>query len=131
MDFLSEQATASLARGMRFIIEGDAPYLIHCNEGKDRAGFVSALLECLMGATLDEVVDDYMETYVNYYGVEKGSEKYEAIVRNNLIGSLNMNFKVKDVYKADLAAEAEAYLTEDLGMSAAEVAALKAKLGPL
>ena len=129
MDFLSDEATASLARGMRFIIEGDAPYLIHCNEGKDRAGFVSALLECLMGATLDEVVDDYMETYVNYYGVEKGSEKYDAVVNSNLIQSLNANFKVNDIHKADLAAEAEAYLTEELGLSSAEVSALKAKLG--
>ena len=129
MDFLSDEATASLARGMRFIIEGDAPYLIHCNEGKDRAGFVSALLECLMGATLDEVVDDYMETYVNYYGVEKGSEKYDAVVNSNLIQSLNANFKVNDIHKADLAAEAEAYLTEELGLSSAEVLALKAKLG--
>ena len=82
-----------------------------------------------MGATLDEVIDDYMETYVNYYGVEKGSEKYDAVVNSNLIQSLNANFKVNDIHKADLAAEAEAYLTEELGLSSAEVSALKAKLG--
>ena len=28
----------------------EGPYLIHCTEGKDRTGFVSALLECLIGA---------------------------------------------------------------------------------
>ena len=127
-DFVSEDAAASLARGMRFIIDGEAPYLVHCNEGKDRAGFVSALLECLMGATIDEVVEDYMETYVNYYGVEKGSEKYEAIVNSNIIQILNTNFHVKDVYQADLVAEAEAFLTEELGLSVDEVSALKAKL---
>ena len=82
-----------------------------------------------MGATLDEVIDDYMETYVNYYGVEKGSEKYDAVVNSNLIQSLNANFKVNDIHKADLAAEAEDYLTEELGLSSAEVSALKAKLG--
>lgn len=130
MDFTSAEATASLARGMRFIINGEAPYLLHCNEGKDRAGFVSALLECLMGATINEVVEDYMETYFNYYGVEKGSEKYDAVVNSNIIQALQTNFKVKDVYKADLAVEAEAYLTEDLGLSKDEVTALKAKLGP-
>ena len=130
MDFLSETSVTSLAQGMRFIIDGEGPYLLHCNEGKDRAGFVSALLECLMGATIDEVVEDYMETYINYYGVEKGSEKYEAVVNSNIIQALNTNFKVKDVYKADLVAEAEAYLMEDLGLSADEVAALKVKLGP-
>ena len=129
-DFLSADATESLARGMRFIIENDGPYLLHCNQGKDRAGFVSALLECLMGATIDEVVEDYMETYFNYYGVEKGSEKYDALVRSNLIPILNTNFKVANVYEADLTAEAEAFLMEDLGLSADEIATLKAKLGP-
>ena len=128
-EFVSDEATASLARGMRFIINGEAPYLLHCNEGKDRAGFVSALLECLMGATIDEVTQDYMETYVNYYGVEVGSQKYEAVLNRNLIEMLNKNFQVDDVYQADLAAEAQAFLTEEVGLSEDEVTALKAKLG--
>lgn len=129
MDFMSDATKASLADGIRFIINGEAPYLIHCNEGKDRAGFVSALLECLMGASLEEVIDDYMKTYYNYYGVEKGSEKYDAIVKNNLINNLKVNFKVDDVYTADLSAEAEAYLTDELGLSSDEVDLLKSKLG--
>ena len=128
MDFLSEATLNGIAEGMRHIINNNGPYLIHCNEGKDRAGFISSLLECLMGATLDEVIDDYMLTYYNYYGVEEGSEKYDAIVKNNLIKVLNTTFKVDDVYKADLAAEAVAFLTEDAGLTADEVTALKAKL---
>ena len=129
MEFLAETFTESLAVGMRAIINGEGPYLIHCNEGKDRAGFVSALLEGLMGATVDEVADDYMETYINYYGVEKGSEKYDAVLNNNLIKSLNAVFGVDDIYTADLAIEAEAYMTEKLGLSADEVTTLRAKLG--
>ena len=128
MDFLSETTLNGLAEGMRFIINNNGPYLIHCNEGKDRAGFVSALLECLMGATLDEVIDDYMLTYYNYYGVEKGTEKYDAVLKNNLIKALNTTFKVDDVYKADLAREAAAFLMEDAGLTADEVSALKGKL---
>ena len=129
MDFLSEATLSGLAEGMRFIINNDGPYLIHCNEGKDRAGFVSTLLECLMGATMNEVIDDYMVTYYNYYGVEEGSEKYNAVVNNNLIKVLNTAFKINDVYKANLAAEAEAFLIEDAGLTAEEVALLKTKLG--
>ena len=127
-DFLAKDTLNGIAEGMRFIINNNGPYLIHCNEGKDRAGFVSTLLECLMGATMDEVIDDYMETYFNYYGVEKGTEKYDAIVNNNLIKVLCTTFKVDDVYKADLVAEAEAFLVEDAGLTADEVAALKGKL---
>lgn len=128
MDFVSEDSIVSLARGMRFILDNEAPYLLHCNEGKDRTGFVIALLECLMGATIDEVVEDYMESYINFYGVEKGTEKYEAVVEGNIIKTLNTTFMVPDIYQADLAAEAEAFLTETLGLSADEVTALKTKL---
>ena len=127
-DFLSESALNGLAEGMRFIINNEGPYLIHCNEGKDRAGFVSALLECLMGADIEEVIDDYMVTYYNYYGVEEGSEKYAAIVKNNLIEVLNTTFRIEDAYKADLAREAEAFLMDDAGLTADEIAALKGKL---
>lgn len=127
--FLSEATLNDLANAMRHIIKNDGPYLIHCNEGRDSAGFVSALLECLMGAPIDEVIDDYMLTYYNYYGVEEGTEKYNAVVNNNLIKVLNTTFKVDNIYNANLAAEAEAFLTEDAGLSADEVATLKAKLG--
>ncbi len=129
MDPVAEDFKAGLAQGMRSIISGEAPYLIHCNEGKDRAGFVSAVLECLMGATADEVVEDYMETFFNYYGVEKGTEKYNAVVNSNIIPTLKTIFGVDDIYTADLEAEAEAYFMEDLGLSAKEVAELKMKLG--
>ena len=128
LDFTSEDFRAGMASGLRFIIDGEAPYLLHCNEGKDRAGFASALLECLMGATINEVVEDYMETYVNYYGVEKDTEKYAAVENSNIIKTLQAAFGVDDIYQANLAAEAEAFLTEALGLSADEVAALKAKL---
>ena len=129
LEFLSDDATAAMARGMRFIINGEGPYLLHCSEGKDRAGFVSALLEFLMGATIDEVIEDYMETFYNYHGVERGTEKYDVILNINIINTLTTTFKVSDIYQADLAAEAEEYLMEDVGLSADEVAALKAKLG--
>ena len=44
-----------------------APYVVHCMEGKDRTGYVCALLEGLCGATYQEIVDDYLITYDNYY----------------------------------------------------------------
>ena len=70
-----------------------------------------------------------METFYNYYGVEKGTEKYNAVVNSNIISTLNASFEVQDVYQADLVAEAEAFLMEEVGLSADEVAALKVKLG--
>lgn len=129
VDFAAPAFKEGLAEGLRFIITGEAPYLVHCNEGKDRAGFTSALLECLMGATADEVVADYMETYINYYGLEKGTEKYDAVVNSNIVKTLAAAFGVADIYTADLAAEAAEFLSVELGLAQEEISALKMKLG--
>ena len=96
--------------------------------GKDRAGFVSAVLECLMGASADEVKADYMVTFYNYYGVLPGTEQYDAIARSNILKSLATAFEVEDIYACDLAAEAEEYL-KSIGVSEEDIAAAKAKLG--
>ena len=84
MDFFSEEFQEKLAEGFRYMASHDGPYLIHCVEGKDRTGFAAAVLECLMGATADEVVGDYMLTYFNFYGIEPGTEQYEQIAAGNL-----------------------------------------------
>ena len=59
-----------------------APYVVHCKEGKDRTGYVCALLEGLCGATYEEMVADYLITYNNYYGVtpQKDSDVCKALV---------------------------------------------------
>lgn len=102
-------------------------YLIHCKEGKDRAGFVCAVLECLMGASAAEVVEDYMETFFNYYGVGKGSYEYDAIAQGNIIKTLKTAFGISDLNDADLAACAQDYLLS-IGMSSDEISRLKANL---
>ena len=128
VDFAADDFKAGLAQGLRFFAENEGIYLVHCTEGKDRAGFVNALLECLMGATYEEVVADYMVTYTNYYGVEVGSEKYNAIASSNIIKSLQNAFGVEDLSKADLAAEAKEYIAS-LGLTEAEITALMNNLG--
>ena len=128
VDFSADDFKAGLAEGFRFLAAHEGPYLVHCTEGKDRAGFTSALLECLMGASADEVVADYMVTYYNYYGVQPGTEQYDAIVRSNIARSLATAFGIDSIYDADLAACAEAYMSA-IGLSDEEIAALKTALG--
>ncbi len=129
VDFAADDFKAGLAKGLKFFAENEGVYAVHCTEGKDRAGFVSALLECLTGATYDEVVADYMQTYINYYGVEKGSEKYNAIAQSNIIKTLQTAFGVEDLSKADLAAEAAAYI-KSIGLTDQEITQLKTNLMP-
>ena len=61
------------------ILNNDGPYYIHCLEGKDRTGYVCMVIEALLGATYDELIEDYFITYHNYYGIEKGTSKYDMI----------------------------------------------------
>ena len=128
VDYEAESFREGLADGLRFMASHEGPYLVHCTMGKDRAGFVCAVLECLMGASADEVVADYMVSYYNYYGVEPGSDIYAAIANSGILKSLGRAFGVESIYDADLAGCAEAYL-EAIGMTADEIAGLKARLG--
>ena len=128
VDFTADDFRAGLAEGFRFLASHETPWLIHCTEGKNRTGFAVAVLECLMGASADEVVADYMVTYANFYGVQPGTEQYDAIVRSNIASSLAAAFDIGSIYDADLAVEADDYLLE-IGMSREEIDALKAGLG--
>ncbi len=130
MDHNSEDFRSGLAEGLRFFIAHEGPYLIHCNEGKDRTGFAAAILECLMGAKPDEVVADYMLTYENYYGVKPGTEQYERISARNIEQALSGIFSIESIRdsSANLALCAEKYLL-DIGLTGDEIIALKANLG--
>ena len=107
--------------------ENEGPYLVHCTEGKDRAGFVSALLSCFMGVSYEDVIKDYMVTYYNYYGVEEGSDKYNAIAESNIIKSLKLAFDTDDIATADLKAEAEEYMLA-IGVTEEEIIKLRDNL---
>ena len=80
--YSSDAYKQSVATGMRHLLQYGGPAYIHCMEGKDRTGFVCALVEALAGASYDEMCADYMQTYANYYGITKASnaDSYDAIV---------------------------------------------------
>ena len=127
VSFDSDDFREKLAKGLRFFISHDGPYLVHCTEGKDRAGTAAALLECLMGATYDEVIDDYMVTYYNYYGITPDDDRYDKIVSDNIEKTLKTMYGTDDLASADLAAEAEEYCRE-IGLTDEEISALRSGL---
>ncbi len=73
----------SVVKGFKSMLAANGPYYIHCMEGKDRTGFVCALIEALAGANYDEMCADYMTTYKNYYKITKDDmpDKYNAVVK--------------------------------------------------
>ena len=132
MNFGSDEFRGKAVEGLRAMLNNEGPYLIHCTEGKDRTGFMCMLVEALCGASYEEIVDDYMITYNNYYGITKESEpkKYETIVRDVLepmIRVLTEDDPDVDLKTADLAEYARGFLKK-AGMSEDEITRLTEKL---
>ena len=84
MNYKSKEFAEKVVKALTDISKNEGPYYIHCVEGKDRTGFVLAVIEGLVGANYEEIVSDYMKTYDNYYGINETSnkEKYDAIKVN-------------------------------------------------
>ena len=129
VSFKTREFQASLSEGLTFLASKEGPYLVHCTEGKDRAGFTSALLSALMGLTYQEIVEDYMTTYENYYHIEKGSEQYEAVKKSNIDSMLSFIASVESdkLSQVDLSLKAEEFLLA-IGMEEETVRKLKEKL---
>ena len=129
VSFKTREFQNGLVEGLTFLSKNEGPYLVHCNEGKDRAGFTSALLSALMGLTYDEIASDYMTSYENYYHVEKGTEQYEAVKRSNIDSMLSFiaGVETKDLENVDLSVKAEEFLVA-IGMEKSDIDTLKSKL---
>ena len=129
VSFKTREFQLALVEGLTFLSLNEGPYLVHCNEGKDRAGFTNALLSALMGLSYEEIAADYMTSYENYYHVEKGTEQYEAVKRSNIDSMLSFiaGVESEDLTKIDLALKAEEFLVA-IGMDKADIDTLKSKL---
>jgi len=126
VDYTSVDFGQKLAKGFIFLSENKGPYLIHCNEGKDRAGFAAVVLEALMNASLEEIETDYMMSYSNYYGVEKGTMQYDYIADTpfNMLKNIANGTEVKD---SNLSMIAEKYLMS-IGLNNSQIMAIKNNL---
>ena len=129
VSFKTREFQAALVEGLTFLSKSEGPYLIHCNEGKDRAGFTSALLSALIGLSYDEIAADYMISYENYYHVEKGTEQYKAVKRSNIDSMLSFiaGVEADNLSSVDLSVKAEEFLLA-IGMEKANIDTLKSKL---
>ena len=81
MDYNSKANKEEVVKALTDMSKNEGPYYIHCQDGKDRTGFICLIIEGLLGANYEEMVQDYMITYENYYGVDKNvdKEKYDKI----------------------------------------------------
>jgi len=129
MDFNnnSERFSKKLKKGLQFIINTEGPWLIHCHAGIDRTGFVSIVLESLMGATLNEIINDYLKSFNSMYDSSIYNEvnKEESTVVLQFLSAMGNYMPVNDT---NLQAIAENYLLKMIKLSAIEIGLLKSKL---
>ena len=137
VEFFSKPFEEGLAKGLRYMIEHDGPYLVHCTYGMDRTGFTIAILEALMGATTEEIQTDYAKTFSNYYYVTDGKQIilneqqvdfFKAVVLRNLKAVYRAEgVNIPDTDNIDWASATAKYL-ETFGLTPEEISALKEKL---
>ncbi len=130
VNYTSDHFAEGIVEGLVFLSEHESPYLVHCTEGKDRAGFVCLLTEMLMGAELEDILQDYMLSYVNYYGIEPGTDKYQMIMENNAIDMIRAIAgaeKDTELESIDLSCAAHDYLVSH-GMTEEAIDTLKSRL---
>jgi len=90
-----------LIAALKELLSRPAPYAVHCMEGKDRTGYVCALLEGLCGATYEEMVTDYLITYSNYFHITPAKDPDIC----NALVSLRLNMCL--MYYAGVSDEAQ------------------------
>ena len=147
MNYGSLEFKQKVVRGLTSMLENDGPYLIHCTEGKDRTEFVCMLLEALGNASYQEIVDDYMITYYNYYWITRESVnltatnktklfmeqvhsgKYDTLITELLVPMIKevVGDPAVDITTAELQSYAENFLKTG-GMSDEQIQQLKQKL---
>jgi hypothetical protein len=62
---MSRRFCVQIKKGVQFMLNRPGPYLIHCYAGVDRIGFAAIVLEALMGASLHEIIDDYLKSFLD------------------------------------------------------------------
>ncbi len=121
VDYHRDDFAPKLVKGFTELSKHKGPYLIHCIEGKDRTGFACLVLEALAGASYQELLNDYMITYDNYFEINKDTdqERYDALVETSfepMLIYLSGESNVEKLLEIDYSKYAREYLLKS-GMS--------------
>ncbi len=141
MGYLYFQQKEKTIQTLESIIDNDGPYLVHCNVGRDRTGFVILLLQALCGCSPEEMMECEARAFCNLYNIEPGSKEYFVIINGTydrnmyLIANydkidniLHMDWSKIDVSKIDTQKAAYQYCTDYLGLSSEQIEKLLERL---
>jgi protein-tyrosine phosphatase len=109
------------------LLEDRAPLVIHCTAGKDRTGFACALILHVLGVPDAVIAEDYLLTN-RFYRRDPGASSDLPEEVGQVLGRVETSFlgAAFDAIGADYG-DLENYLSEGLGLGAAERASLQAR----
>ncbi len=112
LDYTSKRFAQNMAKVIEYIANHEGKYVSHCVLGEHRTGAVSMILAAIMGASYDELVEDYMLTCRNLYGFKPGTKQYDLLLDDNLNSILRNIFGIEDndFRSADLKQLAENFI---------------------
>ena len=121
---------------LRSIAKAHGPVLIHCTEGKDRTGWISAVLQLVAGVDRSEIVAEYLKS--NDYRRRLIAQAYQQTLASSGARRAAIQRATLVVESSYLTAGLSAlesrygsvdrYLAVGLGLDAATIAALRARL---
>jgi len=115
-----------LKEALQFMIHTEGPYLIHCHAGIDRTGFVCMVIESFMGASLNDVINDYLMSFNSIFESSiLTTQKADEITAMQLLSVMSSSQKINE---ENLQLIAEIYLRKNIKMSAEEIELLRRRL---
>lgn len=140
VDFLSTDVGKSgygqLFEELLALPEGEA-LLFHCSQGKDRTGLAAMLILTALGVDEDAIMSDYLLT--NTYNAKSIEEERQILAAEGIEGeALELYMTALDAvypqmmqnaldWMKDNYGSAEGYITDALGVTDAQIAAIKDK----
>lgn len=126
----------AIASVLESIADDDGPVLVHCTEGKDRTGWISAMLQLIAGADEETVIEQYLlsNTYRDALidrevaKVKRSSGTKAAQVKRALLQVDASYLKAGLTEIEDRFDGLDGYLTEGLGLSEKTVETLRDRL---
>ncbi|MGV8909931.1 MAG: tyrosine-protein phosphatase [Propionicimonas sp.] len=137
VDFVTEPAQRHrIATALKLVAAADGPVVVHCTEGKDRTGWISALLQLNAGASRAQVMTEYVKS--NQYRAATIDAGYRAKLKSSGRAAAEVELALSRVRPGYLGAgldELDAkyggisgYLTKGLGLSTTTITRLQARL---
>jgi hypothetical protein len=124
LNYDSQYNRIKIQEVLRFMLSHKKPFLLHSVDGTDRTAFVVVVLAALMDASREEIIGDYMQSYVNYYGFDKTEDRYRLI--SYLGEDMLALVAVENTSPAlGLRQRAENYLLEKIRLRPGEIAGLR------